>query len=170
MGLNFITELPEDTVQPRAGHTETARALKSNPTSTGWADITKDGGYSKRATATAAAKEINDHTHDAYRDYGFEATVRTVKQGDGSEQHLLFARYNDTAEKAGQLAPATAKKPRKSAAKKVETTADASTSAPVSTDQPAAEQSAPVVSEAVSSAAVAAPATGRKPAAAATKK
>lgn len=155
MGLNFITELPDDTVQPRSGHTETARELKANPTSTGWADITKDGGYSKRATATAAAKEINDHTHDAYRDYGYEATVRTVKQADGSEQHLLFARYNPTADKAGELAPATPKKARKSAASKGQT----ATVAPVSDDQSTGDQSAPAPAESPVSATVAAPAT-----------
>lgn len=155
MALKFVEALPEDSVQPRSGHTETARALKENPTSTGWADITKEGGYSKRATATAAAKEINDHTHDAYRDYAYEATVRTVKQANGTEQHLLFARYNPSADKAGELAPATPKKARKSAASK----AEAAPAAPVSDGQSTGDQSAPALSESAPSASVAAPAT-----------
>lgn len=130
MALNFTTDLPEDVVRARSGNVEIARQLKENPTATGWADITKDGGYSKRATATAAAKAINDHTHKEYRDYGFEATVRSipVQDADGAQVyetdektgkklpkqlHFVYARYNNTLPNAGTLAPETPKKPRK---------------------------------------------------------
>ena len=160
MALNFVETLPQDGVQPRSGHTETARELRANPTATGWADVTKDGGYSKRATATAAAKEINDHTHPAYRDYGFEAVVRSVNvldaQGNqvyekddksgknvAKQTHTLYARYNPTLPQAGTLAPEVAKKPRKKSA-------DANTevtSAPVAADENTGGADAPAESD-----------------------
>lgn len=180
MGLNFVTDLPQDGVQPRSGHTETARELRANPTSEGWADVTKEGGYSKRATATAAAKEINDHTHPAYRDYGFEATVRSVNVLDGSgaqvyehdekadknvakQVHTLYARYNPTVPNAGTLAPEVVKVKKA----KAETV-----SAPVAADEKPVDAEAPaVVTSAVNGKGepVAARPAGR-PAAAAAKK
>jgi hypothetical protein len=147
MGLNFVDALPDDDVQPRSTHSETARLLRENPTSTGWADISPEGGYSKRATATAFAKGINDHTHESYRDYGYEAVVRSravygedgkpvmvdEKDKDGKvksvpkQEHLLFARYNPSLPNAGTLAPVPEK----------------ATSAPEAADKPADEPEAP---------------------------
>jgi hypothetical protein len=171
MALNFVEELPEDGVQPRSGNIETARLLKENPTTKGWANITKDKGYSKRATATAAAKAINDHTHPAYRDYGYQATVRTVKASDGTEQHLLYARYNPDAPRAGELAPETPKKVRKT---KATPASDATTSAPETGDQTSDDTPAPAPTETGSSpapkATVGAPARAAAKAPAAAKK
>jgi hypothetical protein len=146
MTLNFVEALPEDKVQPRSTHTETARLLKENPTATGWANISPEGGYSKRATATAFAKEINEHTHDSYLDYAFEAVVRTVEvprteDNESGEAHVLYARYNPTRPQAGELAPKVEKV--KKARKATETVADEAVSAPVAAEQPVTGATSP---------------------------
>lgn len=98
MALNFVGQnLPEDEVQARSQHKANAAELIENPGQ--WAEV---GDYSKRATATSLAGDINKGKQSAYAkaqaDAGgrFEATARTVGDDSGDEandKHLVYARY-----------------------------------------------------------------------------
>lgn len=99
MALNFITaaDLPEDEVQARSQHKANAAELIENAGL--WAEV---GDYSKRATATSLAGDINKGKQSAYAKAAaeaggkFEAKARTIGDESGDEsqdKHLVFARY-----------------------------------------------------------------------------
>lgn len=99
MALNFITsaDLPEDEVQARSQHKANAAELIDNPGL--WAEV---GDYSKRATATSLAGDINKGKQSAYAKAAeaaggkFEAQARTIGDESGDEtqdKHLVYARY-----------------------------------------------------------------------------
>jgi len=97
MALKFVGSLPEDEVQARSQHKANAAELIENPGL--WAEV---GDYSKRATATSLAGEINKGKQSAYAKAAeaaggkFEAEARTVGDDSGDEandKHLVYARY-----------------------------------------------------------------------------
>lgn len=96
MALKFVGTLPEDEVQARSQHKANAAELIENPGM--WAEV---GDYSKRATATSLAGDINKGKQSAYAKAAegaggkFEAEARTVGDGDdeANDKHLVFARY-----------------------------------------------------------------------------
>lgn len=94
MALNFITELPEDEVQARSQHKAVATELVANPGL--WAEV---GDYSKRATATSLASDIDKGKQNAYAKVAevsgagrFEAKAVTTGEED-AEQHRVYARW-----------------------------------------------------------------------------
>lgn len=105
MALTFVNELPEDEVQARSQHKENAAILAQHPGQ--WAIV---GDYSKRATATSLAGDINKGKNKAYAVGQYEAEARTVVDGedaDGNEieKHYVYARFTGTPASAETAAP-----------------------------------------------------------------